>query len=47
MLTEQEEQFLDAIYAKYAQTLLRCSQSICSNSRTPARWRKSAYRKPL
>ena len=28
MLTEQEEQFLDAIYAKYAQTLLRCSQSI-------------------
>ncbi len=28
MLTEQEEQFLDALYAKYAQTLLRCSQSI-------------------
>ena len=28
MLTEQEEQFLDSLYAKYAQTLLRCSQSI-------------------
>ena len=28
MLTEQEEQFLDAMYTKYAQTLLCCSQSI-------------------
>ncbi len=28
MLTEQEQQFLDAMYTKYAQTLLRCSQSI-------------------
>ena len=28
MLTEQEQQFLDIMYAKYAQTLLRCSHSI-------------------
>ena len=28
MLTDQEQQFLDQLFAKYAQTLLRCSQSI-------------------